>query len=314
MPRSLTDGATKEATLHAFRHSSFIDAQSFAAFLNGTADTMPQQLHLALTGDSTTMSIAWATAKPVGDSQVVYWPTGLRPVAPPSVVAAQSTYTAGITGWAGQLYSAIVTGLVPGGNYTYSVGSPSLNLWSTERTFRAATVPAPTASIKMAITADQGTIVPLGWAVADVVTKEHITSGRPFDAVLLSGDLSYATVSPPRYEIEWTWDAFLTQVEPYASTTPFMTTVGNHEATPGNITNSSGIFYDVWGGAFASRFVMPGDATGGFGNLWFSFDVGPVHFASLSSEHNYSSGSPQALWLEADLARVDRTRTPCTDQ
>jgi hypothetical protein len=51
-------------------------------------------------------------------------------------------------------------------------------------------------------------------------------------------------------------------------------------------------------------------SSGGHGNLWFSFNVGPIHFASVSSEHNYSIGSPQALWLDADLAAVDRAVTP----
>jgi hypothetical protein len=51
-------------------------------------------------------------------------------------------------------------------------------------------------------------------------------------------------------------------------------------------------------------------SSGGHGNLWFSFNVGPIHFASVSSEHNYSTGSPQALWLDADLAAVDRSVTP----
>jgi hypothetical protein len=97
-------------------------------------------------------------------------------------------------------------------------------------------------------------------------------------------------------------------VEPYASTTPFIATVGNHEATPGNITNSSGVFTDVWGASFQSRFNMPTGS--GQGNLWFSTQVGPVHIASISSEHDFSVGSPQWTWLAADLAGVDRTVTP----
>jgi hypothetical protein len=49
----------------------------------------------------------------------------------------------------------------------------------------------------------QGTIVPLGWAVADALTQAHVT--KPFDAVVLSGDISYATLSPPKNEMEWVW-------------------------------------------------------------------------------------------------------------
>ncbi len=45
-------------------------------------------------------------------------------------------------------------------------------------------------------------------------------------------------------------------------------------------------------------------------NLWFSTNIGPIHITSLSSEHNFSIGSPQWQWLQADLAAIDRTVTP----
>lgn len=77
----------------------------------------------------------------------------------------------------------------------------------------------------MAVTADMGTIVPLGWEVADRIIEEHTLSGTPFDMVMIVGDLSYATVDPPNNEVEWTWDAFGIQNEPFTSTAPYQTTV-----------------------------------------------------------------------------------------
>lgn len=44
--------------------------------------------------------------------------------------------------------------------------------------------------------------------------------------------------------------------------------------------------------------------------FWYSFEYGTVHFTMLSSEHDLSAGSKQARWLAADLAGVDRCRTP----
>ena len=38
----------------------------------------------------------------------------------------------------------------------------------------------------------------------------------------------------------------------------------------------------------------------------FSYDVGLIHFVGMSTEHEYTVGSEQFLWLEADLAAVDR--------
>ncbi len=64
----------------------------------------------------------------------------------------------------------------------------------------------------------------------------------------------------------------------------------------------------MWGAAFTARFAMP--PSPGPRNLWFSFDIGPVHVASISSEHDVTPGSPQSSWLVADLAAVDRSVTP----
>jgi hypothetical protein len=52
---------------------------------------------------------------------------------PPFVDSPCQTYTAGITGWNGTLYEALMTGLVPGASYQYMVGSPSLQVWSQVR-------------------------------------------------------------------------------------------------------------------------------------------------------------------------------------
>jgi hypothetical protein len=57
------------------------------------------------------------------------------------------------------------------------------------------------ANTYIAVTADMGTIVPLGWEVAEAMGEEHTLSGHPFDMVIVAGDLSYATVDPPNNEV-----------------------------------------------------------------------------------------------------------------
>lgn len=44
--------------------------------------------------------------------------------------------------------------------------------------------------------------------------------------------------------------------------------------------------------------------------FWYSFSYGSVHFTFISTEHDVSPGSAQYKWLEHDLRRVDRCRTP----
>jgi hypothetical protein len=55
------------------------------------------------------------------------------------------------------------------------------------------------------------------------------------------------------------------------------------------------------------RFHMPDNGNGVF---WNSLEVGLLHFAVVSLEHNISQGTAQRAWLEADLQAVDRSRTP----
>jgi hypothetical protein len=43
---------------------------------------------------------------------------------------------------------------------------------------------------------------------------------------------------------------------------------------------------------------------------WWSYNVGLIHFIGMSTEHNFTTGSPQWLWLKSDLEQVDRAATP----
>jgi hypothetical protein len=43
---------------------------------------------------------------------------------------------------------------------------------------------------------------------------------------------------------------------------------------------------------------------------WWSLDAGSLHLVTLSSEADWTEGSPQHRWLDADLAAVDRSATP----
>ena len=305
MPKAMLQNATKDRFIDIIStHMPKVRIHTL-----GATDYDPQQMHLALTTDPTALSISWVTGKVVQDPTVYYWPGQHtpQPSNASTTTGLTSTYTAGDFGWTGSIYNAEMTNLIPGQFYSYTVGSPSVNVWSDPVSFKTPVAPGATANLKLAITADQGTIVPLGYAISEAIIQEHFETGHPFDACLISGDISYATIDPPNHEIEWTWDSYMIQVEPYAAVIPFMATVGNHEATPGNKTNATGTYNDIWGAAFQSRFFMPAN---GNGNLWFSFNIGPVHVASISSEHNYTIGSEQWLWLQNDLQSVDRSVTP----
>lgn len=95
-------------------------------------------------------------------------------------------------------------------------------------------------------------------------------------------------------------DIFMEQIEPIASMVPYMTCPGNHEWHY-NFSN------------YKARFNMPYDENK---DMFFSFDIGPVHFVSVSTEFYYFLNygfiqvKNQFDWLKSDLAKVDRSMTP----
>ena len=84
-----------------------------------------------------------------------------------------------------------------------------------------------------------------------------------------------------------------------------MVNVGNHEHTPGKMTNASGTFAVDYA-AFQTRYAAV--PPGGNSNLWYSYDLGSVHYTYINSEEDQGPGSPQAQWLAADLAAADANR------
>lgn len=124
---------------------------------------------------------------------------------------------------------------------------------------------------------------------------------------------------------------------------PYMVGPGNHEANcdnggttdkTRNITYTADICMPGQTNftGYKNHFRMPSALSGGTGNFWYSFDNGMVHFVQLDTETDLGHGfiapdetggvegegaSPvnatldaQTAWLEADLAAVDRVKTP----
>ncbi|KAH0631617.1 hypothetical protein JD844_006038 [Phrynosoma platyrhinos] len=89
-------------------------------------------------------------------------------------------------------------------------------------------------------------------------------------------------------------DAFMRKIEPVAALVPYMTCPGNHEEKY-NFSN------------YRARFSMPGNTE----SLWYSWNVGPAHIISFSTEvyfyleYGWELVAKQFQWLEQDLqARI----------
>ncbi|KAF7713470.1 Uncharacterized protein PECH_001247 [Penicillium ucsense] len=169
-------------------------------------------------------------------------------------------------------------------------------------------------------------------AYADYWLKEEIQGFLP-NTTIEGGAKVYEAILNDYYD----------QMMAVTTTKPYMVGPGNHEANcdnggttdkTRNITYTSDIC--VMGQTnftgFKNHFRMPSDVSGGTGNFWYSFDSGMTHFIQLDTETDLGHGligpdevggteginadpvnatmNAQTKWLEADLAAVDRAKTP----
>jgi len=264
----------------------------------------PGELSLSLTDDLTEMRVSWATMDQVVENARVVLDAPC-PAGGCTFAADTRTYSVLQKWWPtfnGSLHTAVITGLEPGARYTYRVGSdsPGPNTTAGEGAFSEpysfASPVAAGAPTNVAVLADMGTVMPLGFAVAEKLAAVQDSLG--VDTAMVVGDLAYAGIDTafPRInvskddEFEWIWDLWQIQNQPVAATRPWMVGIGNHEA-----------WYN-WT-AVTSRFHMPnGPTVGAVPPFWWSMDTGLAHFSHLCTEFDMNPGSPQLDWFAADLA------------
>ncbi|EIW65876.1 hypothetical protein TREMEDRAFT_46104 [Tremella mesenterica DSM 1558] len=170
-----------------------------------------------------------------------------------------------------------------------------------------------------------GTVLP-GPAPIPVEYDEALPKGEiPNQGGPFGGDISVV------YESNWdlwqNWMAIITKQ------VPLMIMPGNHEAAcaefdgpnnelsalldnnvvNGTQANSTLNYYSCPPSqrnftAYSNRFYMPGDETGGRGNMWYSFDFGLAHFIAIDGETDFPS-SPE--WpFAADIKGNETHPTP----
>lgn len=132
-----------------------------------------------------------------------------------------------------------------------------------------------------------------------VLTNE-IRNGK-YSAIFHVGDFGYDLESNGGT----VGDSFMDIIEDYASYIAYMTAPGNHEINGGNFSH------------YRYRFSMPQTKWPMTVNkLWYSFDIGPIHFISYSTEAYFTNpqtdGAAQSAWLIKDLkeANLNRKKRP----
>jgi len=277
---------------------------------------VPEQLHLALTAESTEMRVHWTTLNQTAE-HVVIWGTEPDKLVETSLPGNSSTYTQ--FGWVGRLHHATMTGLLPGKSYFYSVGDRSVaggNGMSPPIQFKTLQAGAGTAAgvpLRILSVGDMGYA---NNSDATVARMAALVEDGAIDMVIHNGDISYADGEMVH------WDVFMRKVQRVASRVPYMVTPGNHE-----------FWFNFT--AYKHRFVMPDN--GVHDSMYYSYGVaasssggalatgaagraapsmagpldGGVHFVAMSTESPVDTAlisKEQASFIKSEMANTGAPR------
>ncbi|KAL3499104.1 hypothetical protein ACH5RR_041836 [Cinchona calisaya] len=218
-------------------------------------------------------------------------------------------------GWRdpGFIHTSFLKDLWPNTVYSYKMGHMLPNgsyVWSKMYSFRSSPYPGQDSLQRAIIFGDMGkgerdgsneynNYQPGSLNTTDQLIKDL----NNIDIVFHIGDITYANGYISQ------WDQFTSQVEPIASSVPYMIASGNHERDwPG-----TGSFYDgtdsggECGVLAQNMFFVPAKNRAKF---WYSTDFGMFHFCIADSEHDWREGSEQYRFIEECLASVDRQKQP----
>lgn len=279
------------------------------------APSTPKQGHLSYVGSPDTMAVQFVSASK-STPKVKY---GTSPASLNMITTGDSkTYSASDLCEApanqssqlwfrdpGYVHTVKLTGLVPDQRYWYSFGNEE-DGWSKMASFRAA--PSKPRRTRFIAFGDQDVIEPSRNVSLGIV---HSAKADKLDFVVHFGDLGYALGN------HWLWDKWGTIMSWGASLAPYMVSPGNHEYD--FTTSSRSSFVPSWwengahashgecGVPLAARHTAPPNGDSVF---YYSFTYGNVFVVQLSSEHDWTTGSKQWLWLKSQLQAVDRSTTP----
>lgn len=251
-------------------------------------NTQPEQIHLSYGYFPSQMIFTWTTLDFVNQSNVEFGINGLDYLAYGTVKVFKNSWLFARETW---IHRVVLNDLVPGQKYRYRCGS--LIHGMSEVYYFTAMETKQGWSPKFAVYGDMGAENAQSLnRLIDETKQEH------FDAVLHIGDFAYDMADDNGKN----GDKFMNQIQSIAAYVPYMTCPGNHE-----YHNNFSQYYN--------RFNMPnkdGVSFGGDNNHFYSFNVGPVHFISFSTEfyyfivYGFEQVARQYEWLAQDLANANK--------
>ncbi|KAL2099372.1 hypothetical protein ACEWY4_005852 [Coilia grayii] len=244
--------------------------------------TQPEQIHISYPGSPGSMLITWITLNKT-DSVVEYGVWGGKLFELTAKGQAALFEDGGSEKRTMFIHRVLLRELKPGVPYVYHCGS---DLGWSDIFYFTALRERVDWSPRFALYGDMGNENPQSLA-----RLQKDTQVRMYDAILHIGDFAY-DMDEDNARIG---DQFMRQVESIAAYVPYMTCPGNHENTY-NFSN------------YRNRFSMPGNTE----SMWYSWNIGPVHIISFSTEvyfyTNYGLDLlfKQYQWLQKDLEEANR--------
>ncbi|KAF8776696.1 hypothetical protein HU200_003424 [Digitaria exilis] len=268
------------------------------------------------------MTVTWTSGYDITEAvPFVEWGEkgGRRFLAPAGTLTFDKTSMCGApartVGWRhpGYIHTSYLKDLWPDSPYTYRLGHRLMNgsrIWSKSYSFKASPYPGQDSLQRVVIFGD------MGKAEADGsneynnfqpgslnTTYQIIRDLKNIDMVVHIGDICYANGYLSQ------WDQFTAQVEPIASTVPYMIGSGNHERDwPG-----TGSFYGnldsggECGVPAQTMFYTPAENRAKF---WYTTDYGMFRFCIAHTEEDWRPGTEQYKFIEQCLSSVDRQKQP----
>ncbi|BFZ07359.1 hypothetical protein BsWGS_10399 [Bradybaena similaris] len=242
--------------------------------------TQPEQIHINYGDDASKMIVTWSTFNDTA-SAVLYGLSSNN-----FTMLQQGSSYKFIDGGSEQrvqfIHTVELTGLTSNTTYYYVVGSG--DGWSS--VFYFTSMPAgENWDPSLVVIGD------LGSANAQSLPRLQLDAAAGmYDAIIHVGDFAYDLQA----DNARVGDTFMKQIESLAATLPYMTCPGNHE-----------YYYNF--SNYKARFNMPNDNK----RMYYSFNMGPIHFVSISTEFLYFPyfGYNQIFdhydWLKKDLTEAN---------
>lgn len=252
----------------------------------------PQQVHITQGDyDGKAVIISWVTTDEPGNGKVQYGTSSEKYDFTAESTVTNYTFSNYNSGY---IHHCVVDGLEYNTKYHYKIG-----IGDSSREFWFRTPP----KIDVDASYTFGIIGDLGQTYNSLSTLKHYMHGEG-QTVLYVGDLSYAD----RYQynsVGIRWDSWGRLIEQSAAYQPWIWSAGNHEI---EYMPSMGEVLPFK--SYLHRFATPHVASNSTSPLWYAVRRASAHIIVLSSYSPFVKYSLQWRWLQEELKRVDRQKTP----